>query len=318
METAPQRRPSRGSLATPAVVASSAAGQDEGATRKTAPPQKRGGEGAPPGKPEEPTDQYQIRVRGLNKTFGPQHVLRGVDLDIERGKINIVIGGSGQGKSVLMKHLMGLLKPDSGQILVDGEDIVPMNDLALGKLRRKFGMVFQYAALFDSQNVVENIAFPLIERYHLSREEVMTRVRDLLKRLDLANVGGIEQKFPAELSGGQRKRVGLARALIDRPKILLYDEPTTGLDPVATKNVDDMILQTSRDFGVTSVVISHDMASTFRIADKISMLYDGKILITGTPAELMRSAHAPLREFIDMAGLRRDEDGKAAAPEARK
>ena len=179
-------------------------------------------------------------------------------------------------------------------------------------------MVFQYAALFDSQNVVENIAFPLIERYHLSREEVMTRVRDLLKRLDLANVGGIEQKFPAELSGGQRKRVGLARALIDRPKILLYDEPTTGLDPVATKNVDDMILQTSRDFGVTSVVISHDMASTFRIADKISMLYDGKILITGTPAELMRSAHAPLREFIDMAGLRRDEDGKAAAPEARK
>jgi len=136
-------------------------------------------------------------------------------------------------------------------------------------------------------------------------------VRDLLKRLDLAHVGGIEQKFPAELSGGQRKRVGLARALIDRPQILLYDEPTTGLDPVATKNVDDMILQASRDFGVTSVVISHDMASTFRIADKISMLYDGKILVTGTPAELLRSQHAPLREFMDMAGLSHKEDAQA-------
>jgi len=265
------------------------------------------------------SDPVQIRIRGINKTFGPQHVLRGVDLDIDRGKINIVIGGSGQGKSVLMKHLMGLLKPDSGQILVDGEDIVPMNDRQLGELRRKFGMVFQYAALFDSQNVVENIAFPLIERYHLSREEIMTRVRDLLKRLDLAHVGGIEQKFPAELSGGQRKRVGLARALIDRPQILLYDEPTTGLDPVATKNVDDMILQASRDFGVTSVVISHDMASTFRIADKISMLYDGKILVTGTPAELLRSQHAPLREFIDMAGLGHgDEDQATPSAEPRR
>ena len=273
--------------------------------------------GQPGGASGAAADPVQIRIRGINKTFGPQHVLRGVDLDIDRGKINIVIGGSGQGKSVLMKHLMGLLKPDSGQILVDGEDIVPMNDRQLGELRRKFGMVFQYAALFDSQNVVENIAFPLIERYHLSREEIMTRVRDLLKRLDLAHVGGIEQKFPAELSGGQRKRVGLARALIDRPQILLYDEPTTGLDPVATKNVDDMILQASRDFGVTSVVISHDMASTFRIADKISMLYDGKILVTGTPAELLQSRHAPLREFIDMAGLRKDDGGATPEQEPR-
>jgi phospholipid/cholesterol/gamma-HCH transport system ATP-binding protein len=248
-------------------------------------------------------DVNQIQVRGLHKTFGPQHVLRGVDLDIERGKINIVIGGSGQGKSVLMKHLMGLLHPDAGQILVDGEDIVPLKEVALGKLRRKFGMVFQYAALFDSLNVVENIAFPLIERYHLSRDEIMTRVRDLLKRLDLAEVGGIEEKFPAELSGGQRKRVGLARALIDRPEILLYDEPTTGLDPVATKNVDDMILQASRDFGVTSVVISHDMMSTFRIADRLSMLYDGRILVTGKPADLLNTKLPPLREFIEMAGL---------------
>jgi phospholipid/cholesterol/gamma-HCH transport system ATP-binding protein len=255
-----------------------------------------------PKDPSQPHPRWQIRVRDLNKTFGPQHVLRGVDLDIERGKTNIIIGGSGQGKSVLMKHLMGLLKPDSGHIYVDGVDLVPMGDVEIGKMRRKFGMVFQYAALFDSMNVVENIAFPLLERYSLSRDEVMKRVRDLLRRLDLADVAGIEQKFPAELSGGQRKRVGLARALIDRPEILLYDEPTTGLDPIATKNVDEMIRRTADQFNVTSVVISHDMASTFRIGDRISMLYGGKILVTGTPDEVLRSHHPELREFVETSG----------------
>jgi phospholipid/cholesterol/gamma-HCH transport system ATP-binding protein len=256
--------------------------------------------------------RWQIRIRGLHKTFGVHHVLKGLDLDIERGKINIVIGGSGQGKSVLMKHLMGLLKPDSGSIWVDGMDIVPLSELEMGPVRRKFGMVFQYAALFDSLNVVENIAFPLLERYRLSRDQIMERVRELLNRLDLGHISGIEQKFPAELSGGQRKRVGLARALIDRPEVLLYDEPTTGLDPVATKNVDEMILQASRDFGVTSVVISHDMASTFRIGDRISMLHDGRMLVTGTPAELLRTQHAPLREFIDMGGLGAPAPGSGA------
>lgn len=247
--------------------------------------------------------RWQIRVRGLHKTFGPQHVLQGIDLDIERGRTNIIIGGSGQGKSVLMKHLMGLLRPDAGQIWVDGEDIVAMDEQALSQNRRKFGMVFQYAALFDSMNVVENIAFPLIERYHLPTAEVMERVRDLLRRLDLADVPGIEQKFPPQLSGGQRKRVGLARALIDRPEILLYDEPTTGLDPVATKNVDEMIRRTADDFGVTSVVISHDMASTFRIGDRISMLYGGKIVVSGTPDEVLRSRMPMLREFVETSGL---------------
>jgi phospholipid/cholesterol/gamma-HCH transport system ATP-binding protein len=262
------------------------------------------GAGAARGDDADPKkSRYQITIRGLNKSFGVQHVLRGLDLDIERGKINIIIGGSGQGKSVLMKHLMGLLKSDSGEILVDGQDIANLSEVQWSKLRRKFGMVFQYAALFDSLNVVENIAFPLIERYHLSNDEIMARVRDLLKRLDLENVGGIEQKFPAELSGGQRKRVGLARALIDRPEILLYDEPTTGLDPVATKNVDDMILQASKDFGVTSVVISHDMASTFRIGDRVSMLYEGRILVTGTAQEVLHSSQPPVREFVEMAGL---------------
>ena len=248
-------------------------------------------------------ERWQVRIRGVHKTFGVHHVLRGIDLDLERGKTNIIIGGSGQGKSVLMKHLMGLLKPDEGQIWVDGEDIVPLGDVEMSRLRRKFGMVFQYAALFDSMNVVENIAFPLIERYKLPSAEIMDRVRDLLARLDLASVAGIEQKFPAELSGGQRKRVGLARALIDRPQILLYDEPTTGLDPVATKNVDEMIRRTADDFGVTSVVISHDMASTFRIGDRVAMLHAGQIIVDGTAREVLASTRPELREFIEISGL---------------
>ena len=248
-------------------------------------------------------ERWQIRVRGLHKSFPPQHVLRGVDLDIERGRTNIIIGGSGQGKSVLMKHLMGLLKPDAGQIWVDGVDVVPFRDQEMGKLRRKYGMVFQYAALFDSMNVVENIAFPLLERYNLPKSEVMERVRDLLKRLDLENVGGIEQKFPPELSGGQRKRVGLARALIDRPEILLYDEPTTGLDPMATDNVDQMIRDAARAFGVTSVVISHDMASVFRIADRIALMHEGRVRVAGTPEEIMASSDPVLRQFLATAML---------------
>jgi phospholipid/cholesterol/gamma-HCH transport system ATP-binding protein len=256
--------------------------------------------------------RWHIRVRGLKKSFAEQEVLRGIDLDIERGKINIIVGGSGQGKSVFMKHLMGLLHPDAGAILVDGQDIVGLSERDLGELRRKFGMVFQYAALFDSMTIMENIAFPLLERYKLPIEEVKERVRELLVKLDLVGDapaggaapagGGIEDKFPPQLSGGMRKRVGLARALIDRPQILLYDEPTTGLDPIATKNVDDMIRRTADEFGVTSVVISHDMASTFRIADRVSMLMGGVIVQTGTPAELMANPHPELREFLETSG----------------
>jgi phospholipid/cholesterol/gamma-HCH transport system ATP-binding protein len=247
--------------------------------------------------------RWQIQVRDLHKSFGEQQVLKGVNLDVERGRINIVIGGSGGGKSVLMKHLMGLLQPDRGTILVDGRDIVGLNDVEMRDVRRHFGMMFQNVALFDSMTVMENVAFPLIERYSdLPKSEMVDRVRELLQRLDLGHVTGIEEKFPAELSGGMRKRVGLARALIDRPQILLYDEPTTGLDPIATKNVDDMIRKTADDFGVTSMVISHDMASTFRIGDRISMLYQGKIIVTGTPQELLRAPHPALREFVETSG----------------
>jgi len=249
-----------------------------------------------------PDPRWHIRVRGLHKTFGPQHVLRGLDLDLERSKINVVIGGSGQGKSVLMKHLMALLEPDQGHIYVDGRDIVGLNDVEIRDVRRQFGMLFQNVALFDSMNVIENVVFPLVERYRMSESEMMERARELLVRLDLAGVAGIEQKFPAELSGGQKKRVGLARALINRPQILLYDEPTTGLDPIATKNVDDMIRRTADDFGVTSVVISHDMASTFRIGDRIAMLYEGRIITAGTPAEIQARPHPVLREFVETSG----------------
>src|SRR5450631_2871273 len=247
-------------------------------------------------------ERWQMRIRDLHKSFGAQHVLRGVNLDIERGKINIIIGGSGQGKSVFMKHLMGLLAPDRGHIYIDGEDIVGLRDVAIAKIQRKFGMVFQYAALFDSLNVVENIAFPLLERYRLPKKEVLDRVRALLERLDLASVTGIEEKFPAELSGGMRKRVGLARALIDRPEILLYDEPTTGLDPIASKNVDEMIRRTADEFGVTSVVISHDMASTFRIADRVAMLYEGIIVASGTRTEVLAAPPPVLRQFVEPSG----------------
>ena len=260
----------------------------------------RGPQARPDQARETDADPVQIRVRGLKKRFGEHQVLRGVDLDIERHKINIVIGGSGQGKSVLLKHLIGLIKPDEGRILVDGVDIVPLKDYQLNELRRKFGMLFQYAALFDSLTVEENVAFPLVEHTKTPKKEIRGLVRAQLEALGLS---GIEKKYPSELSGGMRKRVGLARALILRPEILLYDEPTTGLDPVATKNVDDMILDTARRFGVTSVVISHDMASTFRIGDRISMLHQGKIVVSGTASDVLASDHPQLRQFLEASGL---------------
>jgi phospholipid/cholesterol/gamma-HCH transport system ATP-binding protein len=250
--------------------------------------------------PSVKSDEFAIRIRGLQKRFGEHHVLKGIDLDVERGKINIIIGGSGQGKSVLMKHLMGLLKPDSGHIYVDGTDVVGLDEVELNRIRRKFGMLFQYAALFDSLSVEENIAFPLVEHSKMSRGERARLVRDTMASLGLADV--LLKKYPSELSGGQRKRVGLARALVLKPEILLYDEPTTGLDPIATKNVDDMIRDISQKTGVTSVVISHDMASTFRIGDRISMLYEGVIVESGPPQAIRVSTHQFLRDFVEMSG----------------
>lgn len=248
------------------------------------------------------SDPVQIRLRGVRKSFGTHQVLRGVDLDIERHRINIIIGGSGTGKSVLVKHIIGLVKPDAGEILIDGEDVVPLSDFELNRVRRKMGMLFQYSALFDSMTVEENVAFPLLEhRKDLSKPRIREMVRDKLLPLGIQerDIG----KYPAEISGGMRKRVALARAIIMEPKILIYDEPTTGLDPIATQNVDDMVVDAADRFGVTSIVISHDMASTFRIGHRISMLYDGRVAVSGTPTEILQNPHPMLRKFVETSGV---------------
>src|SRR5215470_16427703 len=226
-------------------------------------------------------ERWQVRIRGLRKRFRPDQpeALRGVDIDFERGKVNVIIGGSGQGKSVLLKHIIGLLKPTSGKIWVDGVDIHSLSDAALATFRQKFGMVFQNAALFDSLTVEENCAFPLVEHTKMNRTQIRERV---MARLHDLGLDGQDQKFPPELSGGMRKRVGLVRSLVIEPEIVLYDEPTTGLDPIATENVDRMITEVAEKFNVTSIVVSHDMASVFRIADRISMIHAGQVRWTGT------------------------------------
>ncbi len=251
-----------------------------------------------------PADQmdprWHIRVRSLRKSFGPNLVLDGVDLDLERGKVNVILGASGAGKSVLIKHFMCLLRPDSGHIYVDGTDVFALDPQPLAEFRRKFGLVFQFAALFDSLTVEENCAFPLKERGGKSKSEMRDIVADRLTKLGLK---GTQKKYPGELSGGMRKRVGLARALVLEPDILMYDEPTTGLDPLATRNVDEMILATCEQFKVTSVVISHDMASVFRIADRIAMLYNKRILEAGTAAAIAGSTDPYVYEFLNASGV---------------
>jgi len=248
----------------------------------------------------EPDARWHIRIRSLVKSFGENRVLDHLDLDLERGKVNVIIGASGAGKSVLIKHIMCLLRPDSGSIWVDDTDVFALAPRALATFRRKFGLVFQFSALFDSLTVEENCMFPLKEHTQKSRAEMRAIVADRLAVLGLA---GTQDKYPGELSGGMRKRVGLARALVLEPEILMFDEPTTGLDPLATKNVDDMILSTVHRYKVTTVVISHDMASVFRIADRISMLHDRKILATGTVPEILESRNRYLYEFVRASGV---------------
>ena len=242
------------------------------------------------------TLQPMIQVVDLYKSFGSNQVLRGVNLTVSAGTTLVILGGSGSGKSVLMKHLIGLLKPDRGQVIIDGEDIVPLGDHQLDVVREKFGMVFQGAALFDSMDVFENVAFPLHEhRKGLKAKEVHRLVDAKLAMLGLRD---IDLRMPDEISGGMRKRVGLARALILDPKIVLYDEPTTGLDPITTDYVDEMILAAKAQLHLTSVVISHDIASAFKVADQIAFLYDGVIVAKGTPREMRVAKHPRVREFL--------------------
>ncbi|MCH7922037.1 MAG: ABC transporter ATP-binding protein [Nitrospinae bacterium] len=236
-----------------------------------------------------------ITITDLHKSFGANHVLRGVNLTVEPGESMVVIGGSGSGKSVLIKHIIGLLKPDRGSILVDGEEVTTMRERQLKELRKKFGMLFQAAALFDSLTVGENVAFALVEHTRLSRAEIADRVRE---KLTLVGLPGTEDLFPAELSGGMKKRVGLARALAIEPEVILYDEPTTGLDPIMADSINDLIVEMRERFAITSIAITHDMVSAYKIGHRLAMLYQGKIIFTGTPEECKNTTNPMVRQFI--------------------
>jgi len=237
-----------------------------------------------------------IEVRDLKKSFGSNTILDGVSFGIEKGKSVVIIGRSGGGKSVLLKHLIGLLQPDAGQVLIDGEDIVPMNERELLRVRHKFGMLFQGAALFDSMTVAENVGFAFRQDRSLPESEVRAKVANVLEMVDLP---GTEEKKPAELSGGMRKRVGLARAIIYKPQIVLYDEPTTGLDPVVSDSIDKLMLRVRDRLDVTSVVVTHDMRSARRVGQRIMMLHDKKIHATGTAEEIFNSQDPIVRRFIE-------------------
>lgn len=249
-----------------------------------------GAAGAAPG-----SAANMIEVRGLRKSFGGREVLKGIDLCMKAGTTNVILGGSGSGKTVLMKHLIGLLQPDAGEVLIEGESIGRLSGRELARVRHKFGMVFQAAALFDSMTVFDNVAFPLREHTKKKESEIARIVHE---KLDIVGLRDIDERFPAELSGGMRKRVGLARAIALEPKIVLYDEPTTGLDPITTDYVDEMILAAKKQLGVTSVVISHDIGSAMNIADHIAFLFEGQICEQGGPADLRNSTHPAVSRFM--------------------
>jgi len=237
-----------------------------------------------------------IDVQDIYKSFNGFPVLKGVNLKIPEGTTTVILGGSGSGKTVLIKHIMGLFKPDRGQVIVDGQNVSAMSRQELAVFRQRMGMVFQGAALFDSMTVADNVAFPLREHNPgLSEAEIQEKVKEKLAVVDLH---GVEQKFPAELSGGMRKRVGLARAIVREPKIVLYDEPTTGLDPLTTESVDEMIIHARERLTVTSVVISHDVGSAFHIADRIAMLNEGRVVEEGTPVEVRNTKEPFTRQFL--------------------
>jgi len=236
-----------------------------------------------------------IELRGVSKRFGANRVLDGLDLAVERGETMVVIGGSGTGKSVLLKHIIGLLQPDAGEVVVDGVSVGGLRGVALKEFRKRFGMLFQGAALFDSLSVLENVAFGLREHTRLRQEEIRERVRE---KLELVGLRDVEHLWPSELSGGMKKRVALARALAMEPQILLYDEPTTGLDPIRADAINELIIGLRDRLKVTGVAITHDMTSAYKIADRIAMLYKGKIVAVGTPAEIRESADPVVRQFV--------------------
>jgi phospholipid/cholesterol/gamma-HCH transport system ATP-binding protein len=240
-----------------------------------------------------------LKLVGVTKMLGGQPVLRGIDLDVPEGKLTTIIGRSGEGKSVLLKHMIGLLHPDSGEVWVDGVEISRLRGHALNEVRKRFAMLFQGAALFDSLTVFENVAFPLRERLRMKGPDVTSRVDEKLEQVGLVGMG---HKFPAELSGGMRKRAGLARALVMQPEIILFDEPTTGLDPLMAKSIHDLITSMQRKFGFTAVMVSHEIPEIFGISDYIAMLKRGKIAVMAEPAEFQRTSDPEIREFISVGG----------------
>lgn len=236
-----------------------------------------------------------IAVRALNKRIGAQEILRGVDFEVGHGETLAIIGRSGGGKSVLLKHLIGLMQPDAGEIFIEGQNIIGLHERQLGAIRQKIGILFQGAALFDSMTVAENIGFPLREAGERDAEVIRQKIHDML---DVVELEGQEDKMPVNLSGGMKKRVGLARAIIRRPKCVLYDEPTSGLDPVVSDSINHLIRRLQQRLGVTSIVVTHDMKSAFDVADRIAYLHDGRIYFQGTPAELQRSNDQLLQDFL--------------------
>jgi len=236
-----------------------------------------------------------IGIVDLHKSFGPKKVLQGVNLEIGDGETMVIIGQSGSGKSVLLKHIIGMLKPDSGQVFIDGVDISGLRERELQPILRKFGMLFQGAALFDSLTVGENVAFGLKRYTRHTRGEIDAIVAESLAKVGLRGVEGL---MPHELSGGMKKRVGLARAIAYKPQIILYDEPSTGIDPIRADSINDLINQMKRELAVTSVVITHDMVSCYKVADRIALLYNGVIIEIGTPAEIQASANPIVQQFI--------------------
>jgi phospholipid/cholesterol/gamma-HCH transport system ATP-binding protein len=236
-----------------------------------------------------------IEIVDLHKSFGKKQVLTGVNLTVEKGESMVVIGGSGSGKSVLVKHIIGILEPDAGTIRIEGVDITTLHENALYEIRKKFGMLFQMAALFDSMTVWENVGFSLLRSKKMTPKEVKAIASEKLRLVGLV---GVEEVMPSELSGGMKKRVGLARAIAHEPEILLYDEPTTGLDPIMADAINDLIIEMKQRLKVTSIAITHDMNSAYKIADRIAMLYEGKIVETGTPEEIKNTQNALVRQFI--------------------
>ena len=244
---------------------------------------------------KERRDDIIIRFRDVRKTFGEKKVHRGIDLSVRRGETLTILGGSGTGKSVLLKELIGLMKPDAGEVLIDGADVVPMKERDLLAIRRRVGMLFQGAALFDSLTVAENVAYPLLEHFDMDGEALAGKVRE---KLELVGLDGTQDLMPEDLSGGMKKRVGLARAISTDPEIVLYDEPTTGLDPTNVKKINRLIRKLQEVQGVTSLVVTHDLDSAFAVSDRMAVLHKGRIAAVGTGAELESSEDDFVRQFL--------------------